>query len=113
MMSGLLVRISELEQRRLTVSFSEERDADGQIVGGESGRYRDRSRIDKERVQRGHRFARLVIAHGHHAVERRHDYGVAQARQHLSYALAPAGTRWWHIDDPPRIDGKLVLFHRT
>src|SRR3954452_2198971 len=34
-------------------------------------------------------------------------------RQHLSYALAPAGTRWWHIDDPPRMDGKLVLFHRT
>src|SRR5437588_5664644 len=56
MMSRLLVSIGELEQRRLTVGFSEERDAHRQIVGSEPGRYGDGGRIDQERIQRRYPF---------------------------------------------------------
>src|SRR5258708_27819223 len=51
-MRGLLVSVGQLDHHRLAVWWTEERDSDGEIVAGKSGRHCHRRRVPKERVQR-------------------------------------------------------------
>ena len=60
MVRHLLIRKGELEQGRLAVRTSEERDAGRQIVGGEPRRHRHRSGIDQEGVPGWHPFVARV-----------------------------------------------------
>ena len=56
----LLVGISEPQQDRFAVRTAEERDADRQIVRGESRRHRHRGRIDQERVPGRYALVALI-----------------------------------------------------